>query len=83
MVNKVDTNVIRVNIRMSNEIKKWYEQKANEMGIPYSAYMVFALREYMKQDEGLNSFKAAMSLKDSLTGPGGLSLNSITDYIDK
>lgn len=63
---KVEPDLVRINIRLSNELKTWYENKAREDGIPYSALMVFALKEYRKQDEALHFGKSAIDLKDLL-----------------
>lgn len=53
---------VRVNIRMSKELKSWYEQKAKREGMAYSAFMVMALREYMKQEVMGTSLSEAIAL---------------------
>lgn len=35
---------------MSDEVAKWYEEKALQLGISQSNLMVMALSEYIKQD---------------------------------
>lgn len=36
---------------MSQELAKWYEEKAKELGVSQSNLMVMALGEYIKQDK--------------------------------
>lgn len=43
--------VVRKNIRMSQEVAEWYEVKAKELGVSQSNLMVMALSEYIKQDK--------------------------------
>lgn len=38
---------------MSDEVAKWYEEKALQLGVSQSNLMVIALSEYMKQDISL------------------------------
>lgn len=45
---KID-NVVRVNIRVSQKIKKYFEQKSFETGVSQSALMSLALDEYIDQ----------------------------------
>lgn len=42
-------NVIRVNIRVSQKIKKYFEDKSSETGVAQSALMALALEEYIDQ----------------------------------
>lgn len=44
----------RKNITMSDEIAKWYEDKAEELGIAQTAVMTIALKQYMEQDKTIN-----------------------------
>lgn len=44
---------IKVNIRISKEIKKFYEDFSKEVGAPQSALMALALREYMDQKSAI------------------------------
>lgn len=42
-------NLIRVNIRVSEKIKKYFEEKSDETGVSQSSLMALALEEYMDQ----------------------------------
>jgi len=46
--------LVRKNIRMSPEVAKFYEEKAESMGISQSALMVVALTDYIKQEKTIN-----------------------------
>lgn len=46
---------VRKNITMSDEVAKWYELKAQEMGLSQSAVMSIALTEYLKQNNALQT----------------------------
>ena len=48
------TKLVRKNIRMSQEIAKFYEEKAEAMGVSQSALMVVALSDYIKQEKTIN-----------------------------
>jgi predicted transcriptional regulator len=48
------TKLVRKNIRMSPEVAKAYEEKAEAMGISQSALMVVALTDYLKQEKTIN-----------------------------
>lgn len=43
------SNLIRVNIRVSEKIKTYFESKSNETGVSQSALMALALEEYIDQ----------------------------------
>ena len=45
------TELVRKNIRMSQKIAKWYEDKAKDLGVSQTNLMVMALNEYIKQDQ--------------------------------
>lgn len=45
--------VVRKNIRMSEEVASWYEEKATSLGVSQSNLMVMALSEYMKQEKAM------------------------------
>lgn len=45
--------VVRKNIRMSEEVASWYEEKATRLGVSQSNLMVMALSEYMKQENAM------------------------------
>lgn len=42
-------NTIRVNIRVSQKVKSYFESKSNETGVAQSALMALALEEYIDQ----------------------------------
>ncbi len=46
--------IVRKNIRMGQEVAKFYEEKAEGMGISQSALMVVALTDYIKQEKTIN-----------------------------
>ena len=48
------SKLVRKNIRMSPEVAKFYEEKAEAMGISQSALMVVALTDYIKQEKTIN-----------------------------
>lgn len=45
----------RVNINISEEMKRYFEEKSKETGIAQSALMVMAISEYLDQKKMLNS----------------------------
>lgn len=45
---------MRVNVNISENTKKWFENKSNETGISQSALMAMALSEYIDQKESIN-----------------------------
>lgn len=47
----IKNELVRKNIRMSQEVANWYEMKAKELGVSQSNLMVMALSEYIKQDK--------------------------------
>ena len=51
MAMKANLNVIRTNIRISKKIRKYFEEKSEETGVPQSSLMAFALEEYVDQKE--------------------------------
>lgn len=46
--------LIRKNIRMSETVANWYEEKAVELGVSQTNLMVMALADYIKQDKAVN-----------------------------
>lgn len=44
---------IRVNIRISSETKKFFEDMSKEVGAPQSALMAIALKEYIDQKKAI------------------------------
>lgn len=45
-----ESNIKRVNIRMGQDLHEWFEQKADELGVPTSALMIVAMNEYRKAE---------------------------------
>lgn len=50
----------RVNIYLSSDLKKWYQDKADEMGLSMSQLMQFALSIYMEQQSLLKSMPSIL-----------------------
>lgn len=61
----MENNTVRVNIRVSQKIKKYFEDKSSETGVPQSALMALALEEYIDQKQAIN-FTSGDGLKDVL-----------------
>jgi len=55
MLNLCDKTTLRVNIRISKNIKKWFEVKSSETGISQSSLMAMALGEYVDQKTSLET----------------------------
>lgn len=53
MAMEENKNVVRINIRVSQKIKKYFEEKSAETGVPQSGLMALALEEYIDQKETL------------------------------
>lgn len=51
MAMKANLNVVRMNIRISKKIRKYFEEKSEETGVPQSHLMALALEEYVDQKE--------------------------------
>lgn len=51
MAMKANLNVMRMNIRISKKIRKYFEEKSEETGVPQSHLMALALEEYVDQKE--------------------------------
>jgi predicted DNA-binding protein len=51
MAMKANLNVTRMNIRISKKIRKYFEEKSEETGVPQSHLMALALEEYVDQKE--------------------------------
>lgn len=50
----VDNNLVSKHIRMSGKIARWYEDKAQELGVSQTNLMVMALNDYIKQENALS-----------------------------
>lgn len=57
---------VRKNIRMSEKLASFYENKALEMGISQSASMVMALDNYMRQEKSIDGVELLRELNDQL-----------------
>lgn len=55
---------VRKNIRMSEKLASFYENKALEMGISQSASMVMALDNYMRQEKSIAGVELLRELND-------------------
>lgn len=51
MAMKANLNVVRMNIRISKKIRKYFEEKSEETGVPQAHLMALALEEYVDQKE--------------------------------
>lgn len=49
---------IRVNIKISNETKTFFEELSKEVGAPQSALMAIALKEYIDQKKAIKELPA-------------------------
>lgn len=52
---------VRKNISISEDVAKWYENKAKEIGTNQSALMSIALTDYIKQDNALKTMSNIMA----------------------
>lgn len=51
MENQLENKIHRVNIRVSQKIKSYFEKKSEETGVSQSSLMALALEEYIDQKE--------------------------------
>lgn len=58
--------LVRKNIRMSQIVANWYEEKSIELGISQTNLMVMALAEYMKQDKAMEMMANFQYVSDQL-----------------
>lgn len=63
MAMQANENVVRVNVRVSKKIKKYFEDKSKETGVPQAHLMALALEEYIDQKEVIK-FTSANSVQD-------------------
>lgn len=69
VIGGVEMALVRKNIRLSDEIAKWYENRAEELGISQSNLMTMALSQYIDQQRGLemmSQFKEMVEQLDRL-----------------
>lgn len=57
----MENESIKVNIRISREVKKFYEDFSKEVGAPQSALMALALKEYMDQKTALRDLPVLLN----------------------
>lgn len=60
------TELVRKNIRMSQNVATWYEEKAKEIGVSQTNLMVIALSEYIKQDKTIDAMSNMKELMNQL-----------------
>lgn len=61
-------NTIRVNIRLSQKVKGYFENKSNETGVAQSSLMALALEEYIDQKTMLQFAKTVEMLEGNKEG---------------
>lgn len=62
MTEKKKSN-FRVSLQMSDEMVEFYQEMANDMGIPRSSTMIFALKTFMDQQEMLTFSKTIKAIE--------------------
>lgn len=50
----MENKLVSKHIRMSPKIAKWYEERADDIGISQTNLMVMALSEYVKEDTAID-----------------------------
>lgn len=60
------TKLVRKNIRMSPKLARFYEEKAEAMGVSQSALMVVALTDYIKQEKTNNMMSNLQEIVEKL-----------------
>lgn len=65
---KVDAR--RINITVSEEIINFYQELSEEMGIPRSAVMVMAMKNYMDQQKSLKMGDMYKTIQDLINRLG-------------
>ncbi|SHT65825.1 Uncharacterised protein [Mycobacteroides abscessus subsp. abscessus] len=55
-------DLIRTSIRLTEDMHEWYKREAEKIGIPMNALMIFALKQYQREEAIIpnlpNLFKA-------------------------
>lgn len=65
---KVDAR--RINITVSEEIINFYQELSEEMGVPRSAVMVMAMKNYMDQQKSLKMGDMYKTIQDLINRLG-------------
>lgn len=58
--------LVRKNIRMSEEVATWYEEKANKLGVSQTNLMVMALSDYIKQDRAMDMMDKLKEMQEMI-----------------
>ena len=66
----MENESIKVNIRISREIKKFYEDFSKEVGAPQSALMALALKEYMDQKNAMRDLPLLLNRLNQMQNEG-------------
>lgn len=67
----MENESIKVNIRISREIKKFYEDFSKEVGAPQSALMALALKEYMDQKNAMRDLPLLLNRLNQMQNESG------------
>lgn len=46
-------DLIRTSIRLTPEMHEWYKEEASKIGIPMNAMIIFALKQYQREEDML------------------------------
>lgn len=58
--------LVRKNIRMSEQVASWYEDRAIDLGVSQTNLMVMALAEYIKQDKTIDMMSNLQNMVQQL-----------------
>lgn len=61
---------IRVNIRISSETKKFFENLSKEVGAPQSSLMAIALKEYIDQKKAIEELPFILKKLEEISNKG-------------
>lgn len=64
------SELVRKNIRMSEDVANWYEVRAQELGVSQSNLMVMALAEYIKQEKTVDVMSNLQMIMTKLESEG-------------
>ena len=67
----MENESIKVNIRISREIKRFYEDFSKEVGAPQSALMALALKEYMDQKNAMRDLPLLLNRLNQMQNESG------------